>query len=616
MEDGCQVRLREKLSRLPSRPGVYLMKDGKGRIIYVGKALDLKKRVSSYFRKTGHKDLKTAILIEKIEDFDTILTTTEKEGLILESNLIKKHRPRYNVVLRDDKRYPSLRLDRNSPYPNLTIVRKIKKDGALYFGPFASAHSVRETLKFIHRTFKIRKCRDRVPKRRARPCLNYQMGLCLGPCSLPVDPALYATVVDEVIMFLKGRMPELIKSIREKMEAAAARQDFEAAAAHRDRLFAVQQTLEKQVVTSTDFQDRDVLGIARKGRAALIMGFFIRGGLLLGDRPFYFKDSVANDAELISSFLKQYYQNAPFVPKEILLPAAPEDQRLLEEWLSELKGEKVKIILPKRGEKAMLLHMAEENAGKSLEEHLSAAMAEETVLERLQKRLGLSRRPERIECFDLSNIAGTESVGGMVVFERGKPVPQAYRKYRIKTAPGADDYAMLREVLMRRYKKADTETPLPDLLMVDGGRGQLSVAIATLRQSGLYESFDLIGIAKKDRKQGETEDKVYRPGRKNPINFKKDTDLLLFLQRIRDEAHRHVITYHRKRRLISSRRSVLEEIPGIGSRRKQRLLKHFGSLKRIKAASFEELRAVPGMTRQAAQNLFETLKCNEHNEQG
>ncbi|MBW2019649.1 MAG: excinuclease ABC subunit UvrC [Deltaproteobacteria bacterium] len=600
--------LEKKLANLPSEPGVYLMKDAKGHILYVGKARDLKKRVGSYFRDTGRKDLKTSLVIEKIDHFDTILTNTEKEALILESNLIKRHRPRYNVILKDDKRYPCLRLNIKSPYPNLTIARRLQKDGALYFGPFPSAGAVRETLKVIHRIFKIRKCKSSTPRPRERPCLNYQMGLCLGPCSRPIAPEAYAGVVEEVVMFLKGRMPDLIKNVRKQMEAAAAREDFETAAAHRDRLFALEKTLEKQVATTTDFKDRDVLGMARQGRAALMMVLFIRGGFLLGNRPFYFSETVASDAEMITSFVKQYYEKAPFIPEEVLLPTPPKDQALLEEWLSDMKGEKVQIIMPQRGEKAGLVRMADQNAIKSLKEQLDAAMADQALLDRVQRRLALKRRPERIECFDLSNLGGSEGVGSMVVFERGRPVRAAYRKYRIKFAPGRDDYAMLSEILMRRYKKVDAGQPLPDLLMVDGGKGQLNMAVAVLKALRLFGSFDLIGIAKKDPERGETEDKIYKAGRKNPVNIKKDADVLLFLQRIRDEAHRSVITYHRKRRLMTCRRSVLEEIPGIGERRRMRLLKHFGSLKRIKAASVEELTAVPGMTRQAARAVFEALK--------
>jgi len=600
--------LKEKITNLPSSPGVYLMKDAGSRILYVGKAKDLKKRVVSYFNKGAHQSLKTGILVEKIADFDTIITNTEKEALILESNLIKRHRPRYNVILKDDKRYPCLRLDIGSPYPNLTVSRKMRKDGAVYFGPFASPGAVRETLKLIHRTFKLRKCKGKRPDKRDRPCLNYQMELCLGPCSLAVDPKVYGGIVKEVSLFLKGRTPELVRQVRRDMEEAAGRQDFEAAAGYRDRLFALQTTLEKQVATTADLKDRDVVGIARQADAVLIMVLFIRGGFLLGNRAFYFPKTEAPDTEVLSAFVKQYYSDAPFVPKEVLLPTAPEDRLVLEEWLGDLKGEKVHVIAPHRGEKVKMVALAGQNAEKSLQERLNAAMAEEEMLENLRRRLTLARRPDRIECFDLSNIAGSQGVGAMVVFEKGRALRQSYRKYRIKTAHAGDDYGMLREVLTRRYGKRDHEEPLPDLLMVDGGKGQLNMAVAVLRTLDLYGSFDVIGIAKKEPERGETEDKIYKPGRKNPLNLHRAPEVLLFLQRVRDEAHRFVIRYHRKRRIISYRRSVLEEIPEIGPKRRETLLKHFGSVKRIKDASFEEILAVPGMTEQAVKNLLDALR--------
>jgi excinuclease ABC subunit C len=601
-------KMKKKLRDLPSSPGVYLMHDAKGRVLYVGKARDLKKRVTAYFRRGTPKDLKTTVLKEKIEDFDTILTNTEKEALILESSLIKKYRPRYNVILKDDKRYPCLRLSAKSLYPNLTIARKPKKDGALYFGPFASASAVRKTLKLIHRTFKLRKCKGSIPKRRQRPCLNFQMGLCLGPCSLPVDPSEYRAEVDKVILFLKGRMPELVKNVKDEMERAAMRQDFEEAAAHRDRLFALEKTLEKQVAFTADFMDRDVVGMARHDSGALIMALFVRQGFFMGGRPFFFPETLASDQELVSSFVKQYYEKAPFIPKEVLLPTEPEDRALFEDWLGEMKGEKVYIVTPRRGEKAKLVKMAVQNAKKSLGEHFCAALAEEGMAVRIQERLGLKGYPQRIECFDFSNIAGTGAVGAMVVFEKGRPAPQQYRRYRIKKAFEADDYDMMREVLSRRYKQGKADPSLPNLLMIDGGKGHLHVAGAVLRDLGLHGSFDLISIAKKDADHGETEDKIYKPGRKNPLNLRRDPAALLFLERIRDEAHRYVITYHRKRRLMTYRRSALEGIPGIGCERRSHLLKHFGSMKAIRAASIEQLCAVPGMTRPAAQSLFKALR--------
>ena len=602
--------LKDKRASLPNTPGVYLMKDVKGRVLYVGKAQDLKKRVSSYFRKVVSTDLKTRVLIEKIHDFDTIITNTEKEALILESNLIKRHRPRYNVILRDDKRYPCLRLDIHSPYPNLTIVRKIRKDGAMYFGPFASAGSVKETLKVIRRTFKLRKCKGKRPKSRERPCLNYQMGLCLGPCSLPVDPREYQSIVDEVVLFLKGRTPELIERARKAMETAAAQQDFETAAEYRDRLLAFENTLEKQVATTADFADRDVIGLARREMAVLIMVLFVRGGFLLGHRSLFVPEALPADDEVIASFIQQYYEDAPFVPKEVLLPHVLEDQALLEEWLGELKGEKVYLRVPKRGEKAKLLDMAFRNAEKGLDEKIQAALAESTLLDKLQKRLTLTRRPERIECFDLSNVSGAEGVGAMVVFENAKPCRRDYRKYKMTLASSKDDYAMLREALSRRYREDDGQQTLPDLLVVDGGKGQLNVAVTVLKDCGLWRAFDVVGIAKKDPQKGEADDKIFKPGRKNPVNLRKTPEVLFFLQRIRDEAHRYVITYHRKRRMMTYRKSALEGVPGIGSKRRAQLLRHFGSLKRIKKASLEELLAVPGMTRKSAQALIKTLGGN------
>jgi excinuclease ABC subunit C len=600
---------KEKLRGLPSVPGVYLMKDARGHILYVGKARDLKKRVGAYFREAGPKDLKTSLLVGKIADVDTLVTNTEKEALILESNLIKRHRPRYNVILKDDKRYPCLRLDIKGAYPNLTIARKIQKDGALYFGPFPSAGAVRETLRVIHKTFKIRKCRSGKVKPRQRPCLNYQMELCLGPCSRPVSPEVYAQAVEEVIMFLKGRTPELIRQVRQQMVAAAEAEDFEAAAVYRDRLFAIEKTLEKQVATTADFRDRDVVGMAREGTTALVMVLFIRGGFLLGNRPFYFSETILSDAELMTSFIKQYYEKAPFIPEEILLAKLPEDRLLLEEWLSDQKGETVRMTAPQRGEKVRLVQMAEQNAAKGLKEQLDADTDAGILLERVQKRLRLVRCPDRIECFDLSHLSGSEGVGSMVVFEKGKPNPEGFRKYRIKVSAGADDYGKLKEVLERRYGKVDAQNPLPDLLMVDGGKGQLNITVAVLKALRLYGSFDVIAIAKKDPERGETQDKLFKPGRKNPLGFRKDPAVLLFLQRIRDEAHRSVITYHRKRRMMTYRRSVLEEIPGIGETRKKHLLKYFGSLKRIMAASVKELASVPGMTTMAAEAVFEALRA-------
>lgn len=595
--------LNEKLTRVPSEPGVYLMKDAGGKVIYVGKARNLKKRLISYFANSKQLDMKTEVLVKKVSTFETIITGTEKEALILESNLIKRHRPRYNVILKDDKRYPSLRLDIKSPYPNLTIVRKIENNGAKYFGPFASSQAVRQTLKMINKTFKLRKCKTKTFKNRSRPCLNYQMGICLAPCCLDVDKTAYNETVKEVALFLKGRTPDLIKKIKKEMISAAKVQDYERAAVLRDKMFALEKTLEKQVSVTTDFKDRDVIAIARSFESSLIMMLFVRGGYLLGTRHFYFTETMSTDAEMIGTFIRQYYEKTHFVPKEILVPIFLEDAPLLEDWLCNIKGAKVSIMCPQRAEKARLVKMAVQNAENELKDHLSSIAADMDVLARLQKRLQMDRIPGRIECFDNSNISGTEAVSSMVVFEKGKPEKSSYRKYKIKTVKEHDDYAYMAEVLKRRYGKGEKSKPYPDLLMVDGGKGQLNIAVSVIKELNLEEDFEIIGIAKKDEKKGETEDKIYKTKRANPVIFGREGDLLHFLQRIRDEAHRFAISFHRKRRTKKSMRSALDPIPGIGKKRKETLFKHFGSIKKIREATIEELSTLPGMNRNVAESV-------------
>jgi len=600
-------RLNEKLTRVPSKPGVYLMKNASGDVIYVGKARNLVKRIASYFTRLRQLDTKTRMLVNQIASFDTIITGTEKEALILESNLIKKHRPRYNVVLKDDKRYPSLRLALLDPYPNLAIVRKIKSDGALFFGPFASSQAVRQTLNIIHKTFKIRKCKKKEPTKRSRPCLNFQMDVCLAPCCRDVEKAVYNEIVKEVILFLKGRTPDLIKKIKKEMVSAAGAQDFERAAVLRDKMFALEKTLEQQVAMSTDLKDRDVLAIARNPDVSLITQLSIRGGYLLGSRHFNFSETLSNDAEMIGAFIRQYYERAHFIPKEILVPLSLEDAPLIEDRLKTIKGQKVSILWPKRGEKARLIDMASQNADNGLKDLIASRSRDMEILARLQKRLKIDRTPARIECFDNANISATEPVAGMVVFEKGKPKKSSYRKYKIKTVAEQNDYAYMAEALQRRFGKGEESKPFPDLLMIDGGKGQLNIAVSVMKELKLQENFEVIGIAKRDEKKGETRDKIYKQGRANPISFGREEDLLLFLQRIRDEAHRFAISFHRKRRSKRSMRSVLDTVPGIGNKRKTTLLKHFGGIEKIRAASFEELSTLPGMNRQVAEAVQEAL---------
>jgi len=599
---------------VPAGPGVYVMKDAEDRVIYVGKARNLKKRLSSYFAisRTGslHQDIKTGILVKKISYFETIITGTEKEALILESNLIKRYRPRYNVILKDDKRYPCLRLNLTNPYPNLTVVRKIKKDGDLYFGPFASSAAVRKTLKIIHKTFKLRKCTIKDFKNRSRPCINHQMGACLAPCCLDIDKNEYNKIVKEVILFLKGRTPDLIQKIKKEMISAVNKQDYEKAAVLRDKMFALEQVIEKQVAVTNDFKDRDVIGFAGSYEYSMITVFFVRSGFLLGTRHFNFSEIMSTEEEMIGAFIRQYYEKAPFVPKEVLIPTPLDDAFLLEELLSSIKGNKVSILEPKKGEKLRLVKLASRNAENSLKEFRDSAATDTEILIKLQKRLRMDKIPQRIECFDISSISGTEAVAGMVVFENGKPNKSLYRKYRLKSVEAQDDYTCMAEVLKRRYVKGDKSKPYPDMLMVDGGKGQLNIAVSVIESLKLEQTFQIISIAKKNESKGETQDKIYKPGQVNPVNMGRGGEALLFLEKIRDKSHGFTISFHRKRRGKRFIRSALDSIPGVGKKRKTTLLKHFKSIKKIRAATLEELSTLPGINRRVAEAVKKTLNQN------
>ena len=604
MEDSA---LNRQLEHISSAPGVYLFKDHQGNILYVGKARDLRKRVRSYFQVGRPHDPKTRVLLTKVVSLETIITHTEQEALILESNLIKRHRPRYNVVLKDDKRYPSLRLDLSQPFPNLNIVRKIKNDGALYFGPYASSSAVRQTLKFIYKTFKLRKCRNHTFNHRTRPCLNYQMGLCLGPCSKDVDPKVYRAVADEVIAFLRGRTPSLINQVKGQMKTAAENEEYEKAAALRDKMFALEKTVERQVSVVSDFKDRDVIALVMGHDLTAVVLLRVRGGFLLGSRSFVF-DSVIGSAEhQMSAFLRQLYMLHREIPPQILASCLPDDLDIIEAALTKQRGAKVSISMPKRGEKFRLIEMAVRNARKALEDRKQNLDANSDLLGRLQRRLGLAAMPLRIECFDNSNLGGTHPVAAMVVFDHGSPKPDAYRHFKIQFKGKPDDYAYMYEVLHRRFGRDDASIPMPDLLLVDGGKGQLNVALAVLNELDLRDRFGVAGIAKKNETIGELADKIYLPGRVNPINFGKDADLLLFLQRVRDEAHRTAVGYQRKRRNKQSMRSSLDELAGIGPKRKALLLKHFGSVDKIKAAKVDELSELNGISSILAKSIHAAL---------
>jgi excinuclease ABC subunit C len=597
----------KKLSRVSKEPGVYLMKDTAGAVIYVGKARNLKKRLASYFKNSGQLDIKVNILVKKINDFETVITRTEKEALILESNLIKRHKPRYNVVLKDDKRYPSLRIDLNEDYPNFSIVRKIGQDDALYFGPFASAYAVRQTLRIINKTFKLRKCKAKDFRTRTRPCLHCQMEGCLAPCCLDVDPAVYREQVTEAIMFLRGRTPNLIRKVKQQMTACAQTQEFERAARLRDKIYSLERTIEKQIAVTTDFKDRDVFAMAGATEFSVITVLSVRGGFLSGTRHYDFSEVISTEPEMIAAFMRQYYERHAFIPDELLTSVDLADAELTEEWLRSAKKKKVTILRPQRGEKAHLVKLAEHNAQNELKNLIASRSAEMDLLLRLQKKLKMSRMPQRIECFDNSNISGTEPVAGMVVFEKARANKAMYRKYRIRTVSEHDDYAYMKEVLERRFGKGEASKPYPDLLMVDGGKGQLNIAVAVVKDLNLAGEFELIGIAKKDETRGETRDKIFKPARANPLGFGREGDLLLFLQRIRDEAHRFAITYHRKRRKKRTLQSALDSIPGVGQKRKAILLQHFKSIGNIRAANIEQICALPGFNRKVAEAVKEAL---------
>ncbi len=595
----------QQLKNAAPQPGVYLMRDVDGDVIYVGKAGRLRKRLAAYLRPVRQLDPKTRVLVSNVHRVETIITGSEKEALLLESTLIKRHRPRYNVILKDDKRYPSLRIDRRKPFPRLRIVRRIQKDGAVYFGPFSSAGAVRQVLKMVDKTFKLRKCSRREFSSRTRPCLHFQMQQCLAPCCREVSTQAYDQIVEEVILFLKGRTPQLIRRLRKQMQAASDALAYEKAAVIRDRIFALEKTLEKQVAVTTDFGDRDVFAAALSSQACLVTMLVIRGGFLQGTRHFVFQSALPTEEELLAASVLQYYEKAPFIPPEVLLSGEIQEAVLLEERLRQLGARRVVLHVPRRGEKARLVKMALENAAGRLAQIEADMAANRDLLERLQRRLKLPQLPRRIECFDNSSMGGEDAVSAVVVFQDGRPRRSRYRRYRMQS-PGPDDYRHMAEVLRRRYA-GKGDHPLPDLLMVDGGRGQLNVAVKVLGEIHPARLPAIIAIAKKDPRRGLGEDRIFQPGRANPVNFGKDRDLQLFLQQIRDEAHRTAIAFHRRRHRRSSLHSALDEVPGIGPKRKHLLLSHFGSIEKIRAASLEELSGLPGMNRLAAQRVKEAL---------
>lgn len=599
--------LEEKLRNLPDEPGVYIMKDAAGHIIYIGKAVLLKNRVRSYFQK-GAKGEKTELMVRQIADLETIVTHTELEALALESNLIKKHRPRYNIILRDDKNYPYIRLDVKSDYPRLEVVRKLKRDGALYFGPYVPAGGMWETLALIRRTFPIAPCRTEfrpdLPGR--RPCIQFQIGRCLGPCTNQADKTQYHDVVSQVRLFLEGKNHDLLELLKQHMDEASERMEYERAAELRDRIAKIEGAFEKQKIISSRFENQDVIGAAFEGGQADIQVLFIRNGMLLGRKDFALDDVRGmTEGEVLDDFLRQFYAKEMIVPDEVLLPLELADRETFEQWLCEKRGAKVEAMAPQRGRKRELVQMASDNAAQALREHRLSRRSKDRILARLQEELGLRNLPRRIEAFDISTIQGAESVASMVAFENNLPDKRNYKRFKIKSVAGQDDFASIAEVIRRRYLKAAEPEGLPDLILIDGGKGQLNAALDVLKELGV-EKPDVIGLAKArsgDEGAEREFERVFLPGVEEPIILDPASATTHLVARVRDEAHRFAITYHRKLREKRAIRSELDDIPGIGETRKKALLRHFGSVEKIRNATRGELAAVKGMTKAAADEV-------------
>lgn len=587
-------RLRQVL---PDSPGVYCYKDLSGRVIYVGKAKNLRKRVLSYFRSQGDLSDKTVLMMRRAKDLDFILTSTEQEAFILESSLIKKYMPRYNVILRDDKQYPCLRLDIKDKYPRLNIVRKIKKDGAVYFGPFSSAGSVRSTHRIIDRVFKLRKCKGRGLPKRTRPCLNYQMERCLGPCTYDIPEEDYNEIVKQVRLILEGRDKELIGQLKNDMVSASDSLDFERAAAIRDQIQSIEKTVERQHVVSQRLEDQDIIGLSQKEDSYQIVSLYVRKGYVVGSRNYFFKEPGGSPSEVMESFLKQCYSRDAFIPDTILISEIIEDLVPISQWLGDLSGKRVAIHRPIRGEKLRLVKMAVANA-----ENLLSTRKEDLVdnlMKQVQQHFNLKKTPRFIEGLDISNIQGAFAVGAIVSFVDGLPHKPGYRNYRINTIDGIDDYGMMTELVQRRMAQGQ----LPDLFLVDGGKGHLSCIRNAIDMNAPADTVSVVSIAKPDENRKEKYDKIYLPGRKNPLTLRNDHPVLLLMMRIRDEAHRRAISYHRKLRSKKLTGSELDLISGIGPKRRNLLLKHFGDAQAVAAADLKALLEVHGITKEIAGNI-------------
>lgn len=617
-------RLRGQIEALPARPGVYLMRDARGEVIYVGKAARLRDRVRSYFGSPRSLEPKTRALRAEIADFEYIVCANAGEALILEATLIKRHQPFFNIRLKDDKRYPYLRIDVQNPWPRVAITRRIGKDGARYFGPYASAGSVRSTLDLLKKLFPYRSCTKEITGRDPRPCLDYYIKRCIAPCTSYCTEEEYAEVIAQIILFLEGKSGDVLDRLRGGMEAAAGALDYERAAMLRDQMRAIERTVERQMLSTTKREELDVYGLAREGDRACVQVFFVRGTQMTGRDHFVLEGVTGeSDEAALGSLLQQYYESAQSIPRLVAVPAAPEGREALEAMLSEKRGARVEIRVARRGEKRRLVEMAQENAAEALTtlkaRWLSDRTKTATALDELREELSLPDVPRRIECYDNSNIQGTSPVAGMVVFLDGRPAPRQYRKFRIKTVEGADDFATMREVLRRRFKRAagrierraletgETDASaddgdawdLPDLVIVDGGKGQLRAAAEVMRELGVYD-IPAVGLAKRH-------EELFAPGEDAPIILPRGSEALYLVQRVRDEAHRFAIAYHRRVRGKAATASALDSVPGVGPRRKRALLRKFGSLKAVREAAVDDIASTPGYTRALAERVKERV---------
>ena len=620
----------QRLRNLPQTPGVYLYRDANHTILYVGKSKSLRDRVRSYFGSPKGLSTKTRRLVQHIADFEIITTDTELEALLLEMNLIKQHRPRYNVLLKDDKTYPYIKIT-NETWPRVIRVRKVLDDGAVYFGPFAKSSSVYATIELLNKMFAFRMCKDDLfnkHQRKGRPCLYFDIKRCLGPC-VPglTSREAYDTAIEQVKLFLSGRPEQILRDLKHRMEQAAENLRFEQAAYLRDQLKAVERVLERQKVMSTAATDQDVIAFARDEGKAVVQVFYIRGGKLIGSEPFTLQGTDEEDAQaLMGSFMTQFYDSAASIPPNILLADYPEECQIIEEWLEKKGGHKVSINVPRRGQKKDLVDLAARNATQTLEQlrlqWLNTEQRATAALTQIRDVLDLPELPRRIECYDISNTQGTNSVGSMVVFENGEPAKKHYRRFKIKTVTGSNDVASIKEVLQRRFARADEDGPaaegpatiaaatkapdetwtsLPDLVLIDGGIGQVNAAAAVLAEQG-FDAIPVVGLVKGDHK-GHLPYGFIQPGNSTPITVEQNSPALHLAQRIDEEAHRFAINYHRKLRSKGMTRSIMEDIPGVGPKRKKTLLQAFGSLDGIRNASIEEIAALPGMTRKVAEEI-------------